>query len=254
MRGNYKITGIIALVIIALTANIAGAEFQWVNNITVGEYGMAWSYNETFTGIDSMLYRNEIDENIGNNDSFINAWELLLADKEVRKNLKSAIDSEPDVRIDNSSEGIDVIEVDSVLSTETIGRTMLVDTIVNRYNVTYSFENSIMNSTSIWFLGEPESPVTIVMPPGIDVVNVTGMNNVTKKITDHTELTGKFYEKQKGRGEITINFTRNVSSNNVITLVNETNLSSNITGKKSTKTFIERLFETLLGIKNDTLR
>jgi len=252
MRGNYKITGIIALVIIALTANIAGAGFQWVNNITVGEYGMSWSYNETFTGTDSMLYRIGIDENLGNNDSFINAWELLLADKNVRSNLKSAIDNEPDVRIDNSSEGIDVIGVDSVLSPGTIGKTTLVVTIVNRYNVTYSFKNSIINSTSIWFMGEPESPVTIVMPQGIDVVNVTGMNNVTKKITDHTELTGKFSEKQKGRGEITINFTQNVSLNNVVPLVNETNLSSNITGKKSTKTFIERLYETLLGIKDNS--
>ena len=252
MRGNYKIIWIIALAIIALTANIAGAQFQWTNNITVEEDGMVWSYTESFTGIDSILYRIEIDENIGNNDSFVNAWELLLADKHVRNNLESAIDSEPDVRIDDSPEGIEVTNIDAVLSTEIIGKTTLVDTIVNRYNVTYNFENSIMDATSIWFMGEPESPVTIVMPQGIDVVNVSGMNNVTKKITDHAELTGKISEKQKGRGEITINFMRNVSFN-VIPLVNETNLSSNITEKKSTKTFIERLYETLLGIKNNSL-
>ena len=251
MRGNYKITWTFALVIIALSANIAVAEFQWTNNITVEEYGMVWSYNESFTDIDSILYRIGIDENIGNNDSFISAWEVLLADKEVRKNLKSAIDSEPDVRIDNSSKGIDVIEVDAVLSPEMIGKTMMVDTIVNRYNVTYSFKNSIMDATSIWFMGEPGSPVTIIIPQGIDVINVSGMNNVTKKITDHTELTGKIAEKQKGRGEITINFMKNVSSN-VIQPINETNLSSNITEKKSTKTFIERLYESLLGIKNNS--
>ena len=249
MRGNYKITWIIALVIIALTANIAGAQFQWVNNITVEEDSMVWSYSEKFTGIDSILYRTGIDENIGNNDSFINAWELLLADKHVRDNLKNAIDSEPDVRIDNSSEGIEVTDIDAVLSTEIIGKTMLVDTIVNRYNVTYNFENSIMDATSIWFMGEPESHVTIVMPSGIDVFNVSGINNLTKKITDHTELTGTISEKEKRRGEITINFTRNVSSN-IIPLVNETNISSKITEKKPKKTFIERLYETLFGIKS----
>lgn len=247
MRGNYKITWIIAIAI-ALTANLAGAQFQWVNNITVEEYGMVWSYNESFTDIDSILYRIGIDENIGNNDSFISAWEVLLADKQVRNNLKSAIDNTPDVMIDDSHEGIKVTDIDAVLSTEMIGKTMLVDTIVNRYNVTYSFKNSIMNTTSIWFMGEPESHVTIVMPSGIDVVNVSGMKNLTKNVTDHTELTGIISEKENGRGEITIDFVRNVSSN-IIPLINETNISSGSTESKSKKTFIEQIYDTLFGIK-----
>jgi hypothetical protein len=256
MRGNYQIKWVLTLVIIALTANTAGAGFQWVNNITVGEYGMSWSYSETFTGADSIAYRSGIDENIGNNDSFINAWELLLADKTMRKNLKNAIDSEPDVMIDNSSQGIKAIEVDALLSTETIGKTTLPDTIVNRYDVTYRFENSIMNAASIWFMGESESPVTIVMPGGVDVVNINGMDNVTKKTTDHTEITGIFSGKPEQRGDITLDLARNQTRNVSYPVINETNVSSNIneTQENVTKPIIKRLYETLFGIKNTSLR
>ncbi|MDW7727879.1 MAG: hypothetical protein SCH70_12350 [Candidatus Methanoperedens sp.] len=253
MRDNYKITGIIALMIIVLTANIALAQFQWDNNITVGEYGMSWSYSETLTGIDSITYRIGLDENIGNNDGFINAWELLLADKEVRKNLKNAIDTEPDARIDNSSERIEVIDIDAVLSTEIIGKTMLANTIVNRYIVTYGFENSIMNATSIWFMGGPESPVTIIMPAGIDVVNISGMDNVTKKTTDHTKITGIFSEKPEQRGEITLGLARNQTRNVSYPVINETTSNTNKTEEKITKPIIERLYETLFGIKNTSL-
>lgn len=255
MRGNYKIKWVLTLVIISLTANMAGAGFQWVNNITVGEYGMSWSYNETFTGADSIAYRIGLDENIGNNDSFINAWELLLADKNVRKNLKNAIESEPDVRIDNSSQGIKAVEVDAVLSPETIGKVHLSDTIMNRYYVTYRFENSIMNATSIWFMGESESPVTIVMPGGVDIVNISGMDNVTEITTDHTEITGTFSEKTERRGEITLNLARNQTRNVSYPVINETNVSSNIneTEEKVTKPIIERLYETLFGMKNTSL-
>lgn len=252
MRGNYKIKWVLTIVIIAFTANMAGAGFQWVNNITVGEYGMSWSYNETFTGADSIAYRVGLDENIGNNDGFINAWELLLADKNVRKSLKNAIDSEPDVMIDNSSDGIKAVEVDAVLSQETIGKAHLSDKIMNRYDVAYSFKNSTMNATSIWFMGESESPVTIVMPSGIDVLNVTGMDNVTEITTDHTEITGIFSEKPERRGEITLYLARNQTQNISYPVINETNVSSNIneTEKKVSKPIIERLYETLFGMKN----
>ena len=85
---------------IVLTAGAgAGAEHVWVNNIAIDEYEMTWSYKDTYTGTDSFVYRVGIDEELGNNDSFISAWELLKIDSEMRSRLRSSIDREMDVRI-----------------------------------------------------------------------------------------------------------------------------------------------------------
>lgn len=205
-----------ALVFIALTAGAGSAERLWVNNITVSEYNMTWGYTETFTGADAIAYRIDIDSVFGNNDSFINAWELLKTDKEMRKKLRSAIDSEFDVRINStySDTGADVIEVvgvDSSLSTGIIGKTHIGDTIVNRYSVTYRWKDSIFNASSIWFLGQAKSPVEIILPEGVDVANISGMDNVTRNTGALTGITGFFTEISGDRGEITLNLTRNTS-------------------------------------------
>ncbi len=200
-----------AFLFLALSASVAEAEHLWVNNITVNESDMTWGYTETFSRMDAIAYRIGIDMELGNNDSFISAWEALKADKEVRKMLRDSINKELDVRINNETAGIEVLDVDSKLSQDLIGKTHLSDAVVDRYNVTYRFKNRIFNASSIWFLGQPESPVTIVMPAGIDVVNVSGMQNVTRKITDHTEISGFFAEKSKDRGEITLDLARNTS-------------------------------------------
>jgi hypothetical protein len=60
---------------------------------------MTWSYTKTFTGTDSLMYRIRLDEEIGNNDSFINAWEILKMDKTMRERLQSSLGNELDVRI-----------------------------------------------------------------------------------------------------------------------------------------------------------
>lgn len=201
-----------ALVLMLLTASAGAAESLWVNNITVGEHGMTWDYTESFSGNDSIMFRSYIDGGFGNNDGFVNAWELLKADKEIRKEFRSSIDREFDVRINNESRGIQVADVDSTLSTGIIGNIHSVDAVVNRYNVSYRWKDSIFNASSIWFLGQSNSPVTIILPPGMDVVNTSGINNLTKKINTQTELTGFFSPVSGDRGEITINFIKNTTS------------------------------------------
>ncbi len=197
-----------AFVLIALTAVAGGAERLWVNDITVNKYNMTWNYIETYTGTDSIAYRISIDSN---NDSFINAWELLNADREMRKWLKDTIEGEPDVRIDNETRGIEMMDVGSALSPEAIGETHVPGTIVNEYSVIYRFKDSILNASSIWFLGQAKTRVTIAMPAGVDIIDISGMDNITKNITDHTEITGYFSEISKDRGEITLNLTGNTS-------------------------------------------
>lgn len=209
----------LALVLIAFTAIEGCAERLWVNNIAVDEYNMTWSYIETFTGTDSLVYRVGVDTEFGNNDSFITAWELLKLDKEMRKRLRSSIDNELDVRIKtqylNETTRIEVIDVDSALSPAIIGKTHIEDTIVNKYKVSYRFKESIFNASSIWFLGEAKSPVTITLPAGIDVTNISGMDNVTKIISDHVEISGFFMgvsgNVSENRGEITIYIEKNTS-------------------------------------------
>lgn len=206
---------LLALLLITLTAGIGAAERVWVNNIAVGEYDITWSYTETFSGADSAAYRMSIDEEFGDNDSFIASWELLKLDEEMRKRLRSSIDSEFDVRINSETGGIEVTDVDAALSTGIIGKTNLSDTVVNRYRVSYRFKNSIINASSIWFLGQARSPVTIILPPGLDVTGVSGMDNVTKKMDAHTEISGFFTEispnVSRDRGEITMGLSKNTS-------------------------------------------
>lgn len=214
-----------AFVLIILTAGIGDAERIWINSITVNEHNMTWNYNETFTGADSIEYRMMIDKVLGNNDSYIGAWELLNADKDIRKNLRKSIDSEQDVKINNETSTVEILEVESNLSIGTIGNTHSIDTVKNIYSVSYRFKDSVLNAGSIWFLGQAKSPVTIVMPSGIDVVNISGMNNITQNVTGHVELSGVFKEITKDRGEITLYLARN-TSNVMIPEINVTNTTA----------------------------
>ncbi|MCZ7382838.1 MAG: hypothetical protein O8C64_14870 [Candidatus Methanoperedens sp.] len=214
-----------ALVLMLLTAGTAAADSQWTNIITVGEHNMTWDYTESFSGTDAIMFRAYIDGEFGNNDSFVNVWELLKADKEIRKQFQSSIDKEFDVRINNESKGIQVVNIDSTLSTGIIGNIHSADAVVNRYNVSYRWKDSIFNASSIWFLGQSNSPVTIILPPGMDVVNTSGNNNLTKNINTHTELAGFFSPVSGDRGEITINFIKNTTSHAGPTL-NATNVTN----------------------------
>ncbi len=191
------------------TSNITNSIIT--NNITVSEYNITWNYTETFSGNDSIAYRISIDKEFGNNDSFINAWEVLKADKEIRKKLKGLLDAEPDVKINNETQGIEVIDIDSTLSPELLGKTHIFDSTVNRYKVTYRFKESILNASSIWFMGQANTSVTIVLPAGVDVTDTAGVSNVSKSIANYTVISGFFKDISAGRGEITLNLEKNTS-------------------------------------------
>ncbi|MDO8726443.1 MAG: hypothetical protein Q7J35_10285 [Candidatus Methanoperedens sp.] len=200
-----------AFLLIMMTIGGVDGSTSWVNNITVNEYGMTWTYNETFSEADSIIYRMNIDSGFGDNDSFVNAWEVLIADKELRKDFRTSIEKELDVRINNETQGIYLVDVDAALSPELVGKTHIFDMIVNKYITTYRFDKSILTAGKIWFMGQPNTPVTIVMPQGVDVVNISGMDNFTINNTDHTEVYGFFKELSRDRAEITLNISQNAS-------------------------------------------
>ena len=213
--------------LIMMTIGVVDGSTNWVNNITVNEYGMTWTYDETFSGNDSIIFRMNIDSGFGDNDSFVNAWEVLLADKELRKEFRTSIEQELDVRINNETQGIYLVDVDAALSPELIGKTHIFDMIVNKYITTYRFDKSILNAGKIWFLGRSNTPVTIVMPQGVDVVNISGMDNSTINNTDHAEVSGFFKEISKDRAEITLYLSQNASFiKKEINATNATNASN----------------------------
>jgi len=207
-----RISGIfISLVLLFSVTDIACAETGWINNITINEYNITWSYTETFSGLDSISYRINLDSNIGNNDSFINAWELLKADKDSRQKFKNSIENEFDIKINNETSGLELIDVDSSLSQAIIGKTHISDKIENRYMVTYRLKESIYNDSSIWFLGQPKSPVSIILPQGIDVLDISGIDNETRNIGSN--ISGYFSNLSRDRAEISINISKNASYN-----------------------------------------
>jgi hypothetical protein len=215
---------LLGLFLILLTTGVSNAERLWINTISVNDTGMTWNYNETITGMEAIIYRINLDRELGDNDSFINAWELLNADKEIRKTLRSSIDNEQDVKINNETSGVAVVEVYSTLSPEIIGKTNSSETITNEYSVSYRFKESILNAKSIWFLGQAKSPVTFIMPVGVDVVNANGIDNFKKNITDHEEIMGSFKDLNKDRGEIILYLAKNASYR--IPEMNVSNVSS----------------------------
>lgn len=240
----------IAFLVIALTSGAVSGGNLWVNNITVNEYDMTWSYSDTYVGNDSIAFRVYLDSNYGDNDSFVNAWEVLKADKELRKELRSQIDKEMDVRINNRTQGIEIVDVDAALPTDLIGKTNISDTITNKFIITYRFGDSILNARSIWFLGQANSTVTIVMPPGVDVVNIGGMGNATMIVTDHAEISGFFMATSEERGEITLALARNSSFVRVV--VNMSNIS-NVSSQPGKNGSAKPMFEMLNFIRDASI-
>lgn len=232
MKGSWII--LLSLTFLFSLMDFAAAETKWINNITVNEYNITWGYKETFTGLDSRNYRINIDSKIGNNDSFINAWELLKADKEERKTFKSSLENETDIEIDNGTYGIELMDIDSLLSQTIIGKVNINDTIENRFNITYRLSARIFDSSSIRFFGKQGSPITIIFPEGIDIISISGMDNESKNIDTIARIEGYFPNKSKERGEISINFKNNESfffnkSQNNITETATPEKSENIT-------------------------
>lgn len=158
----------------------AAASYSWDNDITVGLEDMSWTYTEQYSADGSVLFRSFIDSELGNNDSFVAAWELLKMDKSSRKQLFDNLEGNMDVKINGSSDSIIPVRVESVLSAESMGPVSKDASIVNIYEVQYAFDDPLFSlGDHIWFLGEPGTHVTITFPENIGVVSTEGIDNVS---------------------------------------------------------------------------
>jgi hypothetical protein len=186
-----RIAGLLGITIFAaLVTGSASAEYNWSNQITIHLGGMEWQYTEELSDMDSFVFKYDIDNKQGNKDHFVSTWELMKADKRMRERFRDAIERETDVRINNSSLGIEVLDIDASLSNNALGPVESMTELTNTYRVTYSFPGGLLeNGSTIWFLGEPGSLLSVNFPEGTQIISTKGIDNVSIRTS---YLSGKF--------------------------------------------------------------
>ncbi|HEY3360628.1 MAG TPA: hypothetical protein VGK06_02060 [Methanosarcina sp.] len=170
---------------------------------------MTWGYQEQVTGNESIVFRNMIDIQEGNHDKFVNAWEILKAETFLRNKTEESVKAKPEVKLNGTSEPVKVSNVDFLLSKEALGNTSKNSSITNSASVSYIFEKEIGQGTNIWFMGTPNSTVTITLPSDFSVAKTEGLNNKSQGSDGNlTVLKGTFDPKEN----ITIWVSENKSS------------------------------------------
>ena len=164
----------------ALVTGSTSAECNWSNQIIIHPNGMEWQYIEELSDMDSFVFKYDIDNRQGNKDQFVSTWELMKADKRMRERFRDAIERDMDVKIDNSSHGIDVLDIDASLSKNALGKVGSMTELTNTYRVTYAFPGGLLeNGSTIWFLGEPGSLLSVNFPEGTQIISTKGIDNVS---------------------------------------------------------------------------
>lgn len=199
---NLLLTGFLLTILLMpfFQAEPCTAAFITSNNVTLERGGMTWKYEEQITGREAILFRNLIDLQTGNDDNFVNAWEILKAEKVFRDRMKEAVKTKPEVKLNKpevklngTSEPVKVTDVDFWLSKEALGKTEKNSSITNSASVSYIFEKEMGQGADIWLMGTPNSSVTITLPVGFDVERTEGLDNKSQEFgNNHTVLKGSF--------------------------------------------------------------
>ncbi|AKB17009.1 hypothetical protein [Methanosarcina sp. WWM596] len=177
----------------ALLAEPCSAAFILGNHITVEKAGMTWNYDEKITDNEAIFYRNLIDRETGNNDNFVNAWEILKMEVFLEDKMEKAIEEEPNVRLNSTSDTVELRDVEFWISKDALGRTEKNSSITNRASVTYGFKKEAGPRTEIWLMNTPNSSVTITLPQGLDAELTEGLDNKSLGFENNrTLLRGNF--------------------------------------------------------------
>jgi len=234
----------------------ANASYDWDNSINIEMDSMTWGYTEKYSGDRSVFIKKYIDMEIGNNDSFVSAWELLKADVEMSRSFRKSIENNMDVMIDNSSRNVILLEIESDLSSELIGVTDEQSSILNKYEVSYDFKIPLDESGSlIWFQGEPGTDVVIDLPAGMEMIYMNGIDNVSfSESPEGTVISGKF----GFSGEVFIEYSIEEEEPVPVGESTEGNETTNVTKESSSPAkntrigdFLDRLFS---GDTDDLLK
>ena len=177
--------------------------YDWDNKITVGPDSMSWEYTESYSGDHSVIFKKFIDSDLGNDDGFVSAWELLKIDVKSRKTFSDSINEEMDVGIDDSSDMVKLLSVESDLSYELVGPVNSSRKIVNTYETFYSFDESLPSNGSIWFRGQSRTDVSVTMPEGFNITGYEGIDESKTEMEGTREtVSGTFGDE----GVVTVNF------------------------------------------------
>ncbi len=181
------------LLIPALLAEPCAATFVPSNNVTLERNGMTWDYDDKTTGEDAVFFRSIIDGETGDINGFVNAWEILNMEVLLRDKMKKAIEEEPDVKLNSTSDTVELKDVEFWISEEALGKTDKSSPITNSASVSYSFKEEAGPGTDIWLMGTPDSAVTITLPTGFDAKETEGLDNKSLGFENNrTILRGNF--------------------------------------------------------------
>ena len=234
MVSPKRLAGLFGITIFAALVTVsASAEYNWSNQVTIYSDGMEWQYTEQLSDMDSYVFKYDIDKKQGNKDHFVSTWELMKADKRMRERFRDSIEREMDVKIDNSSLGIKVLDIDASLSKNALGKVKGMTELTNTYQVTYSFPGGLPeNGSTIWLLGEPGSLLSVNFPEGTQIISTKGIDNVS---IGTSYLSGRF-----GATNECINANDNESLNNECvtdeSLANEVVTNESATNNKGANT------------------
>ena len=177
----------------ALLTEPCSAAFIPCNNITLERSEITWNYDEKITDNEAIFFRNLIDKETGNNDNFVNAWEILKMEVLLKDRMEKAIKEEPDVRLNATSDTVKLREVEFWISKEALGRTEKSPSITNLASVSYSFKEEAGPGTDIRLMGTPNSSVTITLPQGLNAELTEGLENKSLGFENNrTLLKGNF--------------------------------------------------------------
>jgi hypothetical protein len=224
---------VMAVLSVTLLSGPCAASLVCSNTITLENDGMNWDSEECITGGEAIFFRELIDRETGNKDSFVNAWEIRNMELELRDEMEKSIEKKPDVKLNGSSEAVKVRDVEFWLSDEALGTTSKITPITNTAKVTYSFEEvdkekgeegenetepstgignetgtETSTETSIWFLGTPDSEVTIFLPPGYDASRTEGLEDKSEDFEESRKVLKGSFDPE---GEMTLWLLENKS-------------------------------------------
>ncbi|MDI9394315.1 MAG: hypothetical protein QM426_02375 [Euryarchaeota archaeon] len=177
----------------ALLAEPCSAAFISGNNITLERNGMIWDYDEKTTEDDAVFLRGVIDGETGDNNGFVNAWEILKMEVFLSDKMRKAIEEDPDVKLNASSDTVELEDIEFWVSKEALGRVNKSSPIINYATVSYNFKEELGPGTAIWLMGTPDSNVTINLPSGLDAERTEGLYNKSLGFENNcTVLKGNF--------------------------------------------------------------
>lgn len=184
------IAGLLCIAVGTSMIPLVHAEYGWTNEITISRNGMQWEYTENISGMDSYVFKYDIDKKQGNKDDFVSAWELLKMDKHLRNKFRTSIERKMDVKINNSSHGITILDIGASLSDGALGPDEALTNFTNTYQVLYGFEEGLLqNGSTLWLLGEPDSELSVTFPEGTQIISTRRIGNVNIR---QRELSGRF--------------------------------------------------------------